>query len=258
VGRYRTGASASPETARRRAVRDACVAVSAGAAVSVAAALAVGTAYPADGWQILAAAAVGVASAALASAAVLRRRPAFTTPADRVTLGRAGLACGCAAMTTLVLLGPAPARTYWLFALSVATVLLDAVDGQVARRTGTATEEGGRLDMQVDARVLVVLSLAVAAALGWWVVLIGAMRYLYVAASWARPVLATPLPRSRFRVAVAGAQGGVLAGALAPFVPTVVATVAVAVALCLLAASFGSQIVAVRGGAVHAPRRGAR
>jgi phosphatidylglycerophosphate synthase len=126
----------------------------------------------------------------------------------------------------------------------------------VARRTGTATEEGALLDMQVDAGVLVVLSLAVATAIGWWAVLIGAMRYLYVVASWMRPTLATPLPRSRFRVAVAGAQGGVLAGALAPFVPTALATAAVAVALGLLVASFGSHLIAAeRAAAGGASRR---
>ena len=216
MGRYRTH------------VRDVAVCVTAGAAVSLAAALVLDAAHPSGGWLTVAAAAIGVTPAALAAIAVLRRRPPFTTPADRVTLGRTSLACGCAAMTALVLLGPAPARDYWLFAISVPTLLLDGVDGQVARRTGTATEEGALLDMQVDAGVLVVLSLAVATAIGWWAVLIGAMRYLYVVASWMRPALATPLPRSRFRVAVAGAQGGVLAGALAPFVPTALATAAVA------------------------------
>jgi phosphatidylglycerophosphate synthase len=243
VGRYRTH------------VRDVAVCVAAGVAVSVVAALVLDAAYPSGGWKTAAAAAIGVAPTALAAVAVLRRRPAFITPADRVTLGRAALACGCAAMTALVLLGPAPARDYWLFALSVPTLLLDAVDGQVARRTGTATEEGALLDMQVDAGVLAVLSLAVATALGWWVVLIGAMRYLYVVASWGRPVLATPLPRNRFRVVVGGTQGGVLAGALAPFVPAALATTAVAVALGLLVVSFGSHLMAAERAAAGGPTR---
>ena len=89
-----------------------------------------------------------------------------------------------------------PARTWWLVALIVPTLLLDAVDGPVARRTGTVTEAGGRLDMQVDAGVLVVLSVAAAPVVGIWVVLIGALRYVFVAASWLRPSLRRPLPRS--------------------------------------------------------------
>ena len=226
-------------------MRDAAVSAAAGAAVSVVAALVLDSAYPSGGPKVAVAAAIGVGPAVVAIASVLRRSPGFTTAADRVTLARAVLACGCAAMTALVVLGPAPARTGWLFGLSVPTLLLDAVDGQVARRLNCATEDGGRLDMQVDAAVLLVLSIAVATELGWWVLLIGAMRYLYVVATWIRPRLAAPLPRSRFRVFVAATQGAVLAGALAPFVPAPLATVAVAAALALLLASFGSQIVAV-------------
>jgi phosphatidylglycerophosphate synthase len=231
VGRYRTPG------------RDVAVTLVAGAVLSVAGALMLHAAHPADAWQVAASTVVGLAPAAAAAALVLRRVPPFTAPADRVTFARAALACGCAAMTALALIGPAPARNGWLFGLSVPTLLLDAVDGQVARRTGTATDAGGRLDMEIDAVVLVVLSLAVASALGWWVVLIGAMRYLYAAATWVRPRLATPLPRSRFRVVVAGVQGAALAGALAPFAPTPLATSAVAAALALLLASFSLQSV---------------
>jgi phosphatidylglycerophosphate synthase len=241
VGRYRTSAVESPDAERRRARGDAAVAVGAGALIATASALVLASAYPTEGWKLAVAAASGAVPAALASAAVVLRRPPFSTPADRVTLSRAALASGCAAMTTLALLGPAPVRNGWLFALTVLTLLLDAVDGPVARRTGTATEAGGRLDMEVDAGVLVVLSIAVATALGWWVLLIGAMRYLYVVATWVRPGLSAPVPRSRFRVVVAGLQGAVLAAALAPFVPTALAAVAVAVALGLLVVSFASQ-----------------
>jgi phosphatidylglycerophosphate synthase len=217
--------------------------VAAGAAVSAAAALVLAGAYPTAAWKAVAAAAAGLGPIVVAAGSVLRRRPTFTTAADRVTLARAVLACACAAMTTLVVLGPAPGRTGWLFGLAVPTLLLDAVDGQVARRTGCATPDGARLDMQTDAVVLAVLSVAVATELGWWVLLIGAMRYLYVIASWARPSLDAPLPRSRFRVAVAALQGVVLAAALAPFLPVGAATVAVAVSLGVLVVSFGSQAV---------------
>ena len=37
---------------------------------------------------------------------------------------------------------------------------LDGVDGQVARRTGTASELGARFDMEVDAFLILVLSVA--------------------------------------------------------------------------------------------------
>src|SRR3954454_22589905 len=221
----------------------------AGGGVSPAAAMVLADEHPPPSATVAAAAVLGVVPIAAALLSVLRRRPRFTTAADRVTLARAVLACGCAAMTALVVLGPAPARTGWLFGLSVPTLLLDAVDGRVARRTGCATPEGARLDMQTDAVVLAVLSIAVATELGWWALLVGAMRYLYVAAGWIRPGLDAPLPRNRFRVAVAAVQAAALATALAPFVPIGVATGAVAVALALLVASFGSQVVEIeRGG----------
>jgi phosphatidylglycerophosphate synthase len=151
-------------------------------------------------------------------------------------------------VTLMALAGAAPERTWLLFALVVPTLALDAVDGAVARRTRSATSAGAELDMQVDAGVLVVLSVAVTSVLGGWVLLIGAMRYLYVAASWAWPMLRSPLPRSRFRRFVAGVQGAVLAAALAPAAPVGVARVAVLVGLVLLVASFGSQIVVIRRG----------
>jgi phosphatidylglycerophosphate synthase len=246
LGRYRTGSPRSAKTKRRRALHDAIGTVVVGGALAIASALALDAAHPADGWRVAVAAVVGVAPAGLAAAAVLRRKPMFSTPADRVTLARAALASGCAAMTALVVLGPAPARNGWLFGLTIPMLLLDALDGVVARRTGTVTDEGGGLDMQVDAGILAVLSAAVATELGWWVLLIGGMRYAYVVASWARPGLASPLARSRFRVVVAALQGVVLAGALAPFVPTDLAAVAVATALVLLTASFVAQIRALQ------------
>ena len=142
----------------------------------------------------------------------------------------------------MVLVGPVPARTWTLLALAGPALLLDAVDGPVARRTASTSTAGARLDMEVDAGLLVVLSLAAAPVVGDWVVLIGAMRYLLVAASWVRPVLRTPLPRSAFRRVVAGLQGVVLAVAIAPFVPVKVAIALALVSLGLLIVSFASEI----------------
>ncbi|HET6968985.1 MAG TPA: CDP-alcohol phosphatidyltransferase family protein, partial [Ornithinibacter sp.] len=92
-------------------------------------------------------------------------------PADLVTLGRALLACGVAALTAESLLGHdvSPA----LVALTVPALALDAVDGRVARRTGTVTAFGGRFDGEVDAFLILVLSVAVAPATGWWVLAAG-------------------------------------------------------------------------------------
>src|SRR4051794_23670779 len=165
-------------------------------------------------------------------------------PADRVTWTRAGLGGVFAVVTMSALVTALPLRTWWLAALAAVTLLLDAVDGPVARRTRTASAAGARLDMEVDAVVLLVLSFAVATFVGWWAVLIGAMRYLYLALSHVLPVLAIPVPRSCFRVAVAAFQGVALTVALVPVVPVGLASIVVLAALMLLLASFVHQTFA--------------
>lgn len=230
---------------RHRVAQDALTTAAAGLAVSAAAALLLGRAYAAPAPMVAATAALGSLPAMLCAGALLRRLRPTTTPADRVTLGRAVLACACTAMVALVVLDGVPPRTWWLFALAVPTLLLDAVDGFVARRTGTVTPAGALLDMQVDAGVLVVLAVAVASFLGPWVLLIGVLRYAFVAATWVRPRLRRQLPRSQFRRVVAGTQGAVLAASLAPAVPVAEARTAVLVALALLLVSFGTQVLSL-------------
>jgi phosphatidylglycerophosphate synthase len=243
VRRYPTAGAVS---ARIGAARAAGATVAAGVVVAAASATGARLMYPTRAATTAMAVAVSCAPAALTALAVARRDPPAVTAADRVTLARAVLAGGCAAVTLMAIAGPAPLRSWYLFALVVPTLVLDAVDGAVARRTGSVTSAGALLDMQVDAGVLVVLSVAVAPVLGAWALLIGAMRYVFVVASRVWPILRTPLPRSQFRRVVAGLQGGVLAGALAPVVPVDVARAAVLLALVLLVVSFGTQIMAIR------------
>ena len=147
--------------------------------------------------------AVGAATAA-ATLLLLHRavRPGALGPADRVTLGRALLA-GCVAALVAERADAAPV----LVGVAAVALALDWVDGRVARRTGTASEVGARFDMEVDAFLILVLSVHAAFALGPWVLLIGAMRYMFVAASWVAPWLRAPLPPSAARKAVAAAQG---------------------------------------------------
>jgi phosphatidylglycerophosphate synthase len=227
-------------------IRDCVATATAGLVLAVMAAVVAAMVHPTNPGAVVVSAALGALPATLSATAVVRRAPPRITPADRVTLTRAVLASGCAAIISMAWFGSTPHRSWGLFTLVVATLLLDLVDGWVARSTGTATADGALLDMQVDAGVLVILSIAVAPMVGAWVLLIGAMRYVYVALSWRWPVLNTSLPRSHFRRAVAGIQAGVLAAALAPVVPVDVATIALLVALVLLLTSFSGQIVAIQ------------
>ncbi|MEU5237978.1 CDP-alcohol phosphatidyltransferase family protein [Streptomyces lydicus] len=161
-------------------------------------------------------------------------------PANRVTLARTILVGGVTALVADSFERRPPVAV--LVALATVALILDAVDGQVARRTGTATALGARFDMEVDAFLILVLCVYVAVPLGAWVLAIGLMRYAFVAASWALPWLRGALPHSMARKTVAALQGVVLVVAGAGILPRASAAAAVAVALALLAWSFGRDI----------------
>src|SRR5699024_2328495 len=112
---------------------------------------------------------VGLASAAGAYVAVARGLTGTGAtnlgPADRVTLVRAILACGVAALVADSFLTAPALRT--VVAIATVALVLDAVDGWVARRTRTASMFGARFDGEVDAFLIGVLSVYVASVLGW-------------------------------------------------------------------------------------------
>ncbi len=72
--------------------------------------------------------------------------------------------------------------------------------------------------------------------------LIGALRYLFVAAGWVWPALTAELPPSRRRQTVCVVQGVVLLLCLTPIVPSVMASVLAGGALSLLSASFAVDV----------------
>ena len=184
------------------------------------------------GW--LAGIAYAVANQALLGGAVQRARSALG-PADRVTAARGLLVGG---VTALVADGGD--HVTLLVVLAAVALALDFVDGQVARRTGTASAMGARFDMEVDAFLILVLSVHVAAGLGPWVVVMGALRYAFVVASWGLTWLKGPLPPSHARKVVAAVQGIVLVAAASGLVPH--PTVLVGLALASLLWSFGRDI----------------
>lgn len=187
--------------------------------------------------------AVGMAPMLIAWAALRPRSPGPVTAADHITLVRVLLTGAIGAATVLVLGDQIPARDWMLTVAIALTLATDAVDGPVARRTGTAGPIGARFDMEADAALLLVLSVLASVTVGPWVLAIGAMRYLFVAASWARPRLGRALAYSSFRRAVAGVQGAALVTAVIPIVPVAVSVAVLSVALALLVISFGRDVV---------------
>jgi len=162
--------------------------------------------------------------------------------ANRITLIRA------AAVMLLAGAGMFPAflaaNVYAFAALAVVCLLLDGVDGWVARRTGCSGAFGARFDMELDAFFLLVLSVVLVALdkAGLWVLAIGLARYLFVIAQACLPMLRRPLPPSRLRKIACVWQGATLMVCLLPAVSATVASSALVIALALLMLSFGRDI----------------
>jgi phosphatidylglycerophosphate synthase len=168
--------------------------------------------------------------------------------ANRITLVRAAIACLIAVRAIEPTSLGAPER--WLVvAIAGAALMLDGADGWAARRQGLASAFGARFDMEVDAFAVLVLTITVvkAQAVPCWVLAIGAMRYLYLAAALAFPLLRRPLPprsiADRRRKTIAVIQSVGLTIALAPATTPGWAAAVCAAALGLLAYSFAADIV---------------
>ena len=161
-------------------------------------------------------------------------------PASWVTLARATLAVGVAALAADSLVRATPVALLVTFA--AVALALDAADGWVARRTGTATALGARFDGEVDAFLILALSVYVAPACGAWVLAIGLARYVFLAGEWLLPWMRPPVPPRRWRKLVAATQGIVLTVAAAGVLPLALAQALLAIALALLAASVGQCV----------------
>jgi phosphatidylglycerophosphate synthase len=161
-------------------------------------------------------------------------------PADLVTLTRAMIAASLAALTAESFVRSPAVPT--LLGLAVTALLLDWVDGWVARRTETVSTLGARFDMEVDALLILVLSVYVARTTGAWVLAIGAARYAFIAARRVLPWMRGTLPQRYWCKVVAAAQGVVLTLAISNVLPRVIIDTALAACLALLAESFGREI----------------
>jgi len=191
---------------------------------------------------------IGLAFYGSLAGLVLRTLPSGTRgpgigPANRVTLGRAALSTPILALAvqpgTLGTIG-----LWWVIALSTAVLVLDGLDGRVARRTGSESAFGARFDMELDAALILALSVLVwrSGKVGAWVLLIGLMRYAFVAASWRWPALRAELPPSQRRRVVCVVQGVVLLVALGPIIPTWMAVAVTAAGLSALGYSFAVDV----------------
>lgn len=190
------------------------------------------------GWLVGLVCGAGVLAAVMVG---LARSGHTLGPADLVTLTRATLACAVAALVADAFLG----RPVTVAVVTLATValVLDAVDGRVARWTRSTSAFGARFDGEADAFLMLVLSVYVARTFGAWVLAIGLMRYAFGAAGWVLPWLRGQLPWRYWRKVVTATQGIVLTVAAADVVPEAVAYAVLAGALVMLAESFGRDVL---------------
>lgn len=215
-----------------RPVTALTIAVCAGAALLTLLTLTVG--LGARGWT--AALLYTLLATALLGVALHQHHHRPLGPADLVTSARVVL---IGVVTALVADGD---HTWALVAVAVPAMALDAVDGLVARGTRTCSDFGARFDMEADAFLILVLSVQVAQDLGPWVLLIGAMRYLFGVAALALPRLRGPLPPATARKTIAAAQPIVLTIAVSGILPPPATTITVAAALTALLWSFTRDV----------------
>lgn len=168
-------------------------------------------------------------------------------PANRATLARSSLVVTLVASAPFIghLTNGHLDTQLWCYAIVALTALiLDGVDGALARANRCESRFGARFDMELDAALILGLCIAVLTLdkAGAWVLCLGLMRYAFVAGSAIWHWLKHPLPDSFRRKTVCVWQLVTLMVALLPPVSPAFAGITLATALALLAWSFGLDI----------------
>lgn len=135
-----------------------------------------------------------------------------------------------------------PSRGLALATAVVASVaaVLDGVDGWIARRTRMASAFGARFDMEVDAALILALSLVAYRdeKAGAWILASGLMRYAFVAAAAVLPWMRGTVPQSFRAKAICVAQVLALIAVVHPAITRPASTIVAATALAALCYSF--------------------
>jgi phosphatidylglycerophosphate synthase len=170
--------------------------------------------------------------------------------ANGVTLLRAISVCLIAGILVLDTILP---QLVWLVVgIAGCNLLLDGLDGRLARHYGVTSAFGARFDMEVDALLIMVLCvlLVVHYHVAAWVLAIGLLRYLFVGAGLLWPWLHAPL-RAGIRGRAIGSYQ-VLALVLALLSLAAVRAFFLGSALLLLIYSFTIDIRSLHRRAMHA------
>ena len=132
-------------------------------------------------------------------------------------------------------------QVFWaISSIAAVALLLDAVDGRLARSSGLTSSFGARYDIETDAVLGLVIALLVwqGSELGIWVVMVGVLRYVFLLAGLLWPALQGDLRPSLLRRLVGLVQVGVLIVLLTPLIERPASVIVAAVALLMLVGSF--------------------
>ena len=169
--------------------------------------------------------------------------------ANTLSLLRSGLYSVVAGLAVAV----PTATLVWLPGLCYGVgIILDTLDGTVARTVGEETALGERLDMAVDTAGFVA---APVVAVCWgllpsWYLLLSAARYIFLGVRWLRRACDVPVfeqPDSDLGRYLAGAQMAFLTAVLLPVVPTGLGWRLAPIILAPSLAVFGRDILAING-----------
>ena len=163
--------------------------------------------------------------------------------ANRMTITRAILSISLLAIT-FHLQDVLVESYWWIVGVSVVALSTDGLDGWIARITESESSFGARLDMEIDAFLLLTLSLLLftGGKLGFWVLGIGLLRYGFGAAGKLYPYLEEDLPPSWRRKIICVVQGFSLLVCLAPVSSAGVAWIIAIISLGLLFYSFAVDV----------------
>ncbi len=162
--------------------------------------------------------------------------------ANCVTLIRGGLTVLLLAM---IVEDPHEGTAWTASVIAFVILVLDGVDGWLARRNGDVSSFGARFDMETDALFTLSASILVWQfdKAGGWVVASGLMRYAFVAATVFLPWMGRSLPSSNRRKRVFALQAGSLIACMLPIVPRLASSPLALLSLSLLAASFAVDVI---------------
>ena len=166
--------------------------------------------------------------------------------ANVVTLVRTGMIASLFSLLAAPGLLATDSTLAWtVLAIAVFSLCLDGVDGFFARRQKLTSSFGARFDMEVDSVFALLLALLSwqAGKAGAWVLLLGSMRYLFLAAAVVWPWLMGALPERFSRKAICVIQIAVLIALLAPIISGPLSWTLAAFATLLLTYSFGRDVL---------------